>query len=264
MAVDVDPLTLVNLATLKPWLKMAQASVVSGSSTTGATVGNASQFAPNQAITWITAAGVVSGTSFLTLVNGNALTWAPAFTGTPAVGDFITEGTRDQQLILLLNSLSNNLEISTGRYFKPRSVSETFTGDGRNLFIANYAPIVSVQSIVVDGIPVVLPNYFVAGLRGYIKLQSGYSFSNNSIGNCLVTYTAGYDDVTFKTPSSASLAILQMAKVEYDRWQTGGISADALHLGQAGLSTTKNWPKHIQDLVEHLTDRRKMFMSTGY
>lgn len=262
MSLDVKTLTLVGLADAKAWLKIFSSSVVSNSSVNGATVSDGTGFRANQAITWIDSTGVVKGRSFIATVAGNAITWAPAFGQAPAVGDLITDGGRDDQIIRFLDSLSQNLENSTGRIFKARTVTEQFTGDLTTLFITDARPIISITSLMIDGVAYDSTKYVMDSDMGIIRLQPGYIFPNTTAGNCVLTYVAGFDGTAnFPIPDDAVLLVLQLLKQAYDGWQTGGASASTLHTGNSALTMLKAMPDSLRDLYNSLVDQRKMFMS---
>jgi hypothetical protein len=159
------------------------------------------------------------------------------------------------------------------------NITETYDGSGSQRQFLRIRPIVSVQSLTVDGIAipassaVTVPGYVVDGSGKSIAIRSGFggpgpgqaltvgfaflrnrrtwSFSDG-IQNVAVTYTAGYT----LTPPDIELAVRQMVAVNYKRRQWIDQKMQAMAQG-AGTISFRDWefPPEVKSVLEHYRRR---------
>lgn len=264
---DVRSTSLVALAAARTFLRLATGVVLSSPapSAAGATLtGDVSGLKVNTLLS-VTKQG---SPFFVNLqsIAGQVVSWTPSLTGAPSAGDTVSDGTFDANIVEFLDSVSEFLEDYTGRFFQLREGwVETFTGEGQQTFWTRYYPIQNVQ-VSIAGKVMDPSTYGVDGRGGKIKFNSGYAWGgcSGTVGDCVVTYDAGYDGTTYPVPAHAIGVVLKMLKIQYDGWKTGGMSVNTLSIGGFGLSVVQDLPKQLmRELGLLKDDARQMFMTGG-
>jgi hypothetical protein len=158
-------------------------------------------------------------------------------------------------------------------------INETYDGSGSSRQFVRVRPIVSVQSLLVDGIAIPassginVPGFVVDGTGKSVSIRSGFgapavgqrltvgfSFFRSGRGwsftegvqNVQITYTAGYS----ATPFDIELAVRQMVAVNYKRRQWIDQKLQAMAQG-AGTISFRDWefPPEVKSVMDHYRRR---------
>jgi hypothetical protein len=160
----------------------------------------------------------------------------------------------DMRLVVAADGATAEIERLTGVYFVKRSVSETFSGDGKIGHALKYAPVISIDAFTIDGVTVVgtpyivasppaSSDYYVDGETGIITFTGAtteYPFSNGGFGcgikNIVIGYTAGFDQQDgANLPGDVYRAGLDLAKAIYDELAANAIAATTVSLGPSSM-----------------------------
>ena len=161
------------------------------------------------------------------------------------------------------------------------NISETYDGPGSARLFLRIRPIVSVQSLSVDGISipasisVTSPGFVIDGSGKSLAIRSGFGgpgpggaltvgfaylrnrqrsswFFSEGIQNVAVTYSAGYS----ATPPDIEMAVRQMVAVNYKRRQWIDQRTQMMAQG-AGSIQFRDWemPPEVRSVMDHYRRR---------
>lgn len=108
----------------------------------------------------------------------------------------ITDDSNDKKYERWISDASARISDFCGRSFRRETVTETFwsPAHGREPCMLSRAPVISVASVVENGITLASDTYRLRGQRLW-KLSSAVPISWSHVGEIVVTYDAGYSDV---------------------------------------------------------------------
>jgi uncharacterized phiE125 gp8 family phage protein len=161
----------------------------------------------------------------------------------------VSDTSFDATLEEIGNAVTDEIERLTNRLYVQRTVSEIRDGDGgRRLELRRY-PVSAVTSFTVDDAAVAAADYDLDKEGGVIWLLNGKRLTRGE-RNVKVTYTAGY--VLADVPAEVTRVAREMAKVIWDEWQAGVISAASVNVGPASYVVRPGWPYHVMAALEGL------------
>ena len=158
----------------------------------------------------------------------------------------LTSTTDDEMIAQLISSESALIQGWISRAFGVATYTDIFSGNGKNMHYLHNSPVVSIQSVTVNGSTV--PAAATIQDAGYIVIDEQltllrYEFACGTI-NCQVVYTAGQ-----VTPPDIAQACIELVSKRYrDRDRIGLVSK-----GLAGETTayeTKALPDHVKLILQ--------------
>lgn len=152
----------------------------------------------------------------------------------------ITVGTFDTDLSRLITSASAFAQNVMNRTIASTAYSEQRDGHGGTSIITSNYPILSVASVVIDGVVVPSANY--SSNANGIYLTSG-AF-NRAKNNVTLNYTAGFAS----TPQDLEQAIIETIAVRWKEKDRIGMSSKSL-AGETTSFMIKDFPPSAQTLL---------------
>ncbi len=232
--------SLCSLATFKQWLGITSNVTKTITSLTAvgtvATAVCAAHGYPTGA--FVTIAGAVqsqfNGPFLITVVDANTFTFPiPSGATSPATGT-PTVTIDDGRYATMIDDATAELERVIDVPFVQRSLTETFSGDGKFEHALANNPIASITSFTIDGSAVDPSSYFLDTDTGIITFTSG-GF-NAGIKNVVVTYVVGYDVQDGPLlPSDIVRAGLDLGKAIHDELVSNAIAASTVSLGASTM-----------------------------
>ncbi|HVL65726.1 MAG TPA: hypothetical protein VM364_00560 [Vicinamibacterales bacterium] len=163
------------------------------------------------------------------------------------------DGTRDAILSVIGNAASAYCEARVGQQFKPRVYTIERSGDGTTKLLRLPRPIISVESLSVDGMDIAPSEYFVYAEAGKIQLRT--RTFRAGVGNVRVILNAGYDE-THPRRRQITAAALDLAKSHYDEWDANAISATSISVGPQSMVIRPGLNPRIEKFLDSIRDVR--------
>lgn len=163
----------------------------------------------------------------------------------------------DTRLVIAADAASAEFEAETDWFFVTRSLSKTFSGNGKSQFIAPWLPIASIDSFTIDGSAVDPDSYVIDDPEsGIVTFTSGALTAG--VNNIALTGTVGYDAQDGAAlPSDVYRAGLDLMKAIYDELTTGAIAATSVSLGGATMVVkAAKRPPSVQRVIDLWTNYR--------
>lgn len=167
----------------------------------------------------------------------------------------ITGTTNDTLLSQLIEDATTLVETMTGVFFSPKSqTDEFFSYEGDGVLTLSTAPVISLSSVLFNGVSQILTNFNVDKKHGILYLAKGqnarFDFSNNDI---VVNYSAGVSIV----PNDIKLAAKELVTEVFNN--IGGSSFESKRLGDYSFKKFKEVAaRGIPPLAELIIDRYKL------
>lgn len=249
--------TLCSLASFKQWLacKASTTKVISALSSVG-TVATAvctnHGYATNAFVQIAGAAQAeYNGFYLITVLDTNTFTYP--FIGsstTPATGSpSVTPD--DGRYALMADAATADLEQAIDVPFVQRTITETFSGDGKCAHALNSGPVKSITSFTINGSPVDPTTYVLDPDSAIITFTSG-SFSCG-VKNIVIAYVAGYDVQDGPAlPADIVAAALNLGKAIHDLAVSNAIAATSVSLGPSSMVVVPSKrPAIVQGVIDN-------------
>jgi hypothetical protein len=232
--------TLFSLATFKQWMGLkANTTKTISSLTSVGTVATAVCASHGYATnTFVQIAGAVqsayNGYFLVTVIDANTFTFTIASSTTSPATGTPTVTIDDGRYAVMADDATAEIERELDLYFVTRTVTETFSGDGKTARALSNSPVGAITTFTIDGSAVAAANYVLDADTGIITFTSG-GFSSG-IKNVVVTYTAGYDvQDGAALPSDIVRAALDLGKAIHDELVANAIAASTVSLGPSTM-----------------------------
>lgn len=232
--------SLASLGTFKQWLNLKSNTTKAISSLTSvgsvATAVCAGHGYATGAFVVITGANQApyNGSFVITVIDVNTFTYTMASapgtnaTGAPAVTP------DDARYSSFVDAATGELESALDVPFVSRSITETFSGDGKCAHALANNPVSAITAFTMDG-SAVTGAYVLDTDTGVVTFTDGTTF-NWGVKNIVVTYTAGYDVQDGPAlPSDIVRACLDLAKAMHDELVSNAIAASTVSLGASSM-----------------------------
>jgi uncharacterized phiE125 gp8 family phage protein len=138
----------------------------------------------------------------------------------------ITDNTLDALLSALISAASQFAINSCGRDFTLQTyTNEAYDGPGGSILLLNQMPIVSVASVIVDGVSIAPAGMLTSGFKFdknavYIVGCYGGGFTTG-LQNVYITYNAGYSTI----PMDLQYAVIELVAKKYRDKQKPGVGS---------------------------------------
>lgn len=158
------------------------------------------------------------------------------------------ETSDDERLIIAADGASAEIEGELDIFFVKRSVTEQFDGDGKTFRVLQNAPVVSIDSLTIDG-SVIASGYTLNGNTGILYLPAGFTAG---VQNVVLGYTTGYDvQGGAALPRDIYRASFDLAKAIYDELTAGVIAATSVTLGNSTMVVkAAKRPPSVQRVID--------------
>lgn len=166
-------------------------------------------------------------------------------------------GSKDEELAIIGDAASEEIEQETGRVFVKRTATETYNGDGNSVLFVR-RPIVSISSLTVDGNALVLNTDYKFDARlGAIYRLNGNGFTQD-VQNISITYVYGYDVQDGDAlPNDVYRAGLDLAKARWDEKSANAVVASTISLGPSSMVIKPGArPPSVQRIIDNWTESR--------
>ena len=100
------------------------------------------------------------------------------------------EAVTDADIEFYFEQAENTIESDSGKKFVPTTIEETRDGDGSDNMILYNIPIISIESLTIDGTSIDSANYVYYPKTGKLTLTVG-TFTTISLQNIVINYTYG-------------------------------------------------------------------------
>lgn len=174
----------------------------------------------------------------------------------------VAETSRDTELEIVADSVSEFLERETRRIFVTRAVTRVYNGDGSIWLRLDDYPVEAITSISVketqdDASPTTVSSgdYDLDSERGLVRLRAGSSPTAFPalFQNVTVVADVGYGAQDAATlPADAVRAALDIGKMVWDELRSGAIAASSISIGPGNLYIKPDFPATLKSLVENL------------
>lgn len=249
--------TLCSLATFKQWLdrKANTTKVISALTSVGtvATAVCAGHGYLTGAFVQIAGAAQAEYNGFylITVLDANTFTFSFAGSATtPATGSpSVTPD--DGRYALMADAATADLEQAIDVPFVQRTITETFSGDGKCAHALNSGPVQSISSFTINGSAVDPLSYVLDTDSGIITFTSG-SF-DYGVKNVVISYVAGYDvQDGAKLPADIVAAALNLGKAIHDLAVSNAIAASSVSLGPSTMVIVPSKrPALVQGVIDN-------------
>lgn len=158
--------------------------------------------------------------------------------------------TDDALLSRLITSVSDYIQAWLNRQIAVTAYTETRDGNGRDFMLTANFPLVSVTSVVVDG--VIIPSSTAYNMPGYYldsKMQSirlRQQLFTKGRGNVSLSYTAGYA----ATPPELEQACIETIALRYRERDRIGHASKSLQ-GETVAFTIVDFPKPVMTILNN-------------
>lgn len=163
------------------------------------------------------------------------------------------DGVDELRLDLAGDAASAFCESRTGRVFRQRAKTFIRNGDNTSKLLRLFYPIVSVQSLLIDGVEVPADDYVIFAEAGKIELKS--RIFPRGVGNVGGTYTAGLapTDPEFLQVRAAAM---DLAKAHYEELTNGTISVSSINVGPISTVIRPGLNPRIEKYLDSIRDVR--------
>lgn len=161
----------------------------------------------------------------------------------------VTSGNDDKLLTRMITALSAYVQSWLSRNFALQAYVETFNGLDNTRMILNNYPIVSVASVMINGVAVPAASLpALSGWTGYVWTSTqlalqGYTFSRG-YSNVIVSYTAGFS----VTPPDIEQAVIEVIALRYKERDRIGFVSKSIG-GETVTFSLKDLPASVQTLL---------------
>jgi hypothetical protein len=147
----------------------------------------------------------------------------------------------------LVTAVSNYIQSLINRNITSQSYTETRDGNGGTRMVLGQYPVTAVASVMVDGITI--PPSPGPGQDGWVLANDGvslrgYTFDDDDVANCVITYTAGYAT----TPLDLEQACLELAAMRWKERDRIGNASIAMG-GQQTNFIIKDLPPSVATIL---------------
>ena len=168
----------------------------------------------------------------------------------------------DNILQFLITAFSQHVLNKTGvsTFNNVQSYIETYDGNGHNRMFLRNPPVAAVVSVVVGAQTLqastgpTTPGWYVEDSQKSIALRGNLRF-HQGMGNVIVSYTGGYDEVPSDLQEAALIAISQNYKRK--DWQDLASASLSSGSGVSGTTRYRDWqyPPQVQNTIEYYKRR---------
>lgn len=161
--------------------------------------------------------------------------------------EFLGIQTQDEDALLtrLLKAASGWIRAYLNRDINAADYEDALDGSGNALMrLPNY-PVISVTSVVVDGVTIPATSFVVRD--GVLRRRDGGSWGRG-IGNAVVNYRAGYEEI----PDEVVQACLEVVAWRFRERSRIGQSQIATPQGQNITFQTSDVPQDVKTLLKNL------------